>query len=79
MKKLIHRFKPYFLVSKSERVFHWIGLSPLGELKSGQMTARNRAAAKQTLREQTIIIKKLSSSWAWTRTLRRYDITQMLQ
>lgn len=60
-------------------MFHWTGLTPLGEIKSGHIAARNRSAAKQKLRTQTIIIKKLSSSWVFGRALRSTDITHMLQ
>ncbi|MCX7118428.1 MAG: type II secretion system F family protein [Legionellales bacterium] len=60
-------------------MFHWTGLTPLGEIKSGHIAARNRAAAKQKLRVQTIIIKKLSFSWFFGRALRSTDITHMLQ
>ena len=63
----------------AERLFHWTGLTPLGETKSGHIKANNRAAAKQALRAQTVIIKSISSRFHWATPLRQHDITLMLQ
>lgn len=79
MKKLTHSFKQFLLLYQSERLFHWTGLSPLGEIKTGHIAARNRSDAQQKLRSQTLIIKKLSYSFGFRRALRASDITQMLQ
>ena len=63
----------------AERLFHWTGLTPLGETQSGHITASNRAAAKHALRAQTVIVKSISSRFRWSSPLRQHDITLMLQ
>ncbi len=63
----------------AERLFHWTGLTPLGEIKSGHISARNRNDVKQKLRAQTVIVKHISSRFHWTSPLRQHDITLMLQ
>ena len=79
MKKLILSFKHFLLLHQPERHFHWSGLSRLGEIKTGQITARNRRDAQQKLQSQNLVIKKLSTSFGYRRALRACDITHMLQ
>lgn len=67
------------IFEQSDRIFHWTGLSGLGECHSGKIVAKSRKEAQQLLRTQTIIIKKITSQYSWPHILRSTDITQMLQ
>jgi type IV pilus assembly protein PilC len=74
MRKFKHSFK-----SPRKKLFHWTGISVLGEPRFGQIQAQNRTHAKQHLRAQRIIIKTLSASRQWSRGIRPGDVTYFIQ
>jgi type IV pilus assembly protein PilC len=70
------RLKQYF--SKRERLFHWTGLSPLGEQKFGQIRAKNRKTAHKKLRNQQLIVKTITHKYHWSKPIKQRDITLIM-
>lgn len=63
----------------SESQFRWTGLTALGELRSGQLNARNRVLAQTHIREQGLILKKLQRVSQYSRRICARDILGFLQ
>ncbi|MCR9192310.1 MAG: type II secretion system F family protein [Gammaproteobacteria bacterium] len=83
MKKLIVLLNKWRLKSQSlantEYLFHWTGITRLGDSKYGTITAKNRKDVQQKLRAQSVIIQSIRRSYRWSRALNPIDLTQMLQ
>lgn len=73
MKKFIGLFR-----QTNERLYHWTGVSHLGESHAGQIRSHNKQSAKIKLKKQALVIKTLKRSRYKTKRLTQRDVTAMM-